>query len=222
MVGQLACRVLIVDDENLFRRALAGILVAAGYVARTAVDGLDAIGKLREGPPDLIVSDLRMPRMSGYEFLAVVRHRFPQTPVIAISCEVSSDGMPEEVAADAFLQKNELRHEDLLKLMSDLMRKPPIRTADPRLDFKPVQANWDGDGHYVIACAECLHSFRVRCDRVLARGPQTTACDHCRGVVRFLVVDGGSPEPAVRRLPQTVRYSLCQPFTYLGKSNPSI
>jgi len=163
-----------------------------------------------------------MPRMSGYEFLGVVRHRFPQTPVIAISCEVRSDGMPEEAAADALLQKNELRHEDLLQLMSDLMRKPPIRTADPRLDFKPVQANWDGDGHYIIACAECLRSFRVRCDRVLARCPQTTACDHCRGVVRFLVVDGDSPEPAVGRLPQTVDYSLCQPFSYIGKSNPSI
>ncbi len=71
MMGHSACRVLIVDDENLFRRVLAGALVAAGYVVRTAVDGLDAIGQRRGGPADLIVSDLRMPRMSGYEFLAV-------------------------------------------------------------------------------------------------------------------------------------------------------
>ena len=186
MVGQLAYRILIVDDSNLIRRFISGVLVAAGYVVRTAVDGVDAIGKLRQGPPDLIISDLGMPRMSGYEFLAVVRDRFPQMPVIAMSCEVTPHGTPEGVAADAFLQKDELRPEVLLKLISDLIKRPPIRTAASRLDLKPVQANWDGDGHYVIACAECLRSFKVRCDSVSAEGPQTTACDHCRGFVCFL------------------------------------
>lgn len=186
MVGQLAYRILIVDDSNLIRRAFSAALVAVGYVVRTAVDGLDAIGRLRQGPPDLIISDLGMPRMSGYEFLAVVRDRFPEIPVIAMSCEVTSHGMPEGVAADAFVQKDELRPEDLLKLISDLIKKPPLRAAAPKLDFKPVQAVWDGDGHYAVACAECLRSFKVRCDSVSARGPQITACDHCRGVVWFL------------------------------------
>ena len=49
----------------------------AGYVVRVAVDGLDAIGKLRKGLPALIISDLNMPLMSGVEFLNVVRRRFP-------------------------------------------------------------------------------------------------------------------------------------------------
>lgn len=186
MVGRLTYRILIVDDSNLIRRALSGLLVAAGYVVRTAVDGLDAIGKLRQGPPDLIISDLGMPRMSGFEFLAVVRRRFPHMPVIAMSCGVTSHVMPHGVAVDAFLHKNEVRPEDLLKLISDLIKRPPIRAAAPRLDLKPVQANLDGDGHYVIACTECLRSFKVRCDGVSVQGPQTTACDHCRGIVWFL------------------------------------
>ena len=186
MVGQLAYRILIVDDSNLIRRFISGVLVAAGYVVRTAVDGLDAIGKLREGPPDLIVSDLRMPRMSGYEFLAVVRERFPQIPVIAMSCEVTPQGMPEGLAADAFLQKDGLRPDDLLTLISDLIKGPHILTAAPRLDPKPVLANWDGDGHYVITCAECLRSFKIRCAGVSAQGPQTTACDHCLSIVWFV------------------------------------
>src|SRR5512141_1922384 len=118
MVGHSTFRVLVVDDANLFRRALAGTLIAAGHVVRTAVDGLDAIGKLREGPPDLIVSDLRIPRMSGYEFLAVVRHRFPQTPVIAISGEDAPEE-GEKLAADVVLRKDELQFEDLLKLVPD-------------------------------------------------------------------------------------------------------
>jgi CheY-like chemotaxis protein len=53
MVGQLAYRILIVDESNLIRRAFSTSLVGAGYVVRTAVDGLDAIGKLRQGPPRL-------------------------------------------------------------------------------------------------------------------------------------------------------------------------
>jgi CheY-like chemotaxis protein len=73
MVGQLGNRVLLVDDEALIRKVISGYLVAAGYVVQTAVDGLDALGKLRAGLPDLIISDLNMPRMSGNEFLAIVR-----------------------------------------------------------------------------------------------------------------------------------------------------
>ena len=84
MAGQLSGRVLLVDDEPLVRKLISRYLVAAGYVVRVAVDGLDAIGKLRAGPLDLIISDLKMPRMSGTEFLGIVRKRFPQLPVIYI------------------------------------------------------------------------------------------------------------------------------------------
>ena len=69
MAGQLSGRVLLVDDEPLVRKLISRYLVAAGYVVRVAVDGLDAIGKLRAGPLDLIISDLKMPRMSGFELL---------------------------------------------------------------------------------------------------------------------------------------------------------
>jgi CheY-like chemotaxis protein len=86
MVGQLSSRVLLVDDDPLIRKLISGYLVAAGYVVRTAVDGLDALGKLGAGLPDLIISDLVMPRMSGIELLDVVRIRFPQIPVISHQC----------------------------------------------------------------------------------------------------------------------------------------
>src|SRR5208283_5639343 len=75
MIGQLTERVLLVDDEPLVRKLISRYLVAEGYVVRVADDGLDAIGKLRAGLPDLIVSDLIMPRMSGVELLGVVRKR---------------------------------------------------------------------------------------------------------------------------------------------------
>src|ERR1035438_2920667 len=105
MVGQLGKRVLLIDDDPLIRKLISGYLVAAGYVVRTAVDGLDALGKLRAGLSDLIISDLSMPRMSGPKLLEVVRKRFPQIPVMVISSE-SADAMPVGVAADAYYHKS--------------------------------------------------------------------------------------------------------------------
>ncbi len=195
MVGQLSGRVLLVDDEPLVRRSIAGYLVEAGYVVRVAVDGLDAIGKLREGPPAWIISDLTMPRMSGLELLDVVRKRFPQIPVIVISA-IATDEMPEGVAADAHCQKNEFLSEKLLQTMSGLTRKPPLRTAPPHVDNKPVQATWDTDGNYIICCEDCLRALSVPSARSMRRDEKWTICVHCGNVVHFLVADGDTESPA--------------------------
>jgi CheY-like chemotaxis protein len=194
MVGQLSGRVLLVDDEPLVRKLISGHLVAAGYVVRVAVDGLDAIGKLRGGLPDLIVSDMNMPRMAGSEFLDVVRKRFPHIPVIVISGAAAE--MPEGVAADAYFHKSGFGFEQLLQTISDLTRKPPVRTAPPPIDYKPVRARWDRDGHYNIECEDCFRTFRI--PRAPSMGPSEkwTVCTHCGRVVRFFVADGDQPAPA--------------------------
>ena len=164
-MGQLTNRVLLVDDEPLIRKLISRHLLAAGYVVRMADDGLDAIGKLRGEIPDLIISDLKMPRMSGIELLDIVRKRFPQIPVIVIS-GFAADEMPEDFAADAYCPKNEFLSEQLLQTISDLTRKPPVRSALPHVDNIPVQARWDKDGKYIIDCDDCLREFSVRCARL--------------------------------------------------------
>jgi len=195
MVGQLSGRVLLVDDEPLVRKLISGHLVAAGYVVRVAVDGLDAIGKLRGGLPDVIVSDLNMPRMSGSEFLDVVRKRFPQIPVIVVSA-FAADEMPEGVAADAYFHKNGFGFEHLLQTISDLTRKPPLRIAPPPIDHKPVQARWDRDGHYMIGCDDCLRAFRIPRDLKMGPSEKWTVCLHCGRVVQFFIADEDLPIPA--------------------------
>jgi len=195
MVGQLNGRVLLVDDDPLVRRHVSACLVAAGYVVRVAADGLDALEKLRAGLPDLIISDLNMPRMSGIEFLEVVRKRFPQIPVIVISA-VAADEMPEEVVADAYYHKNGLGFEQLLQTISDLTRKPPPRTAPPHVDNKPVRARWDGDGHYRLECPDCMRSTMVPRGPSFTRGEHVTTCIHCCGVIHLLINDGDSSEGA--------------------------
>jgi len=195
MVGQLSGRVLLVDDEPLVRRSISGYLVEAGYVVRVAVDGLDAIGKLREGLPALIISDLNMPLMSGVEFLNVVRRRFPQIPVILIS-GAATDEMPEGVAADAYCQKSGFGCEQLLQTMSDLTGKPPLRTAPPQVEIKPAQAVWERDGNYIIRCEDCLRAFSVPSARSARRDEKWTICVHCGKVVQFVIADGDPQDPA--------------------------
>jgi len=186
MLGQLSSRVLLVDDQPLVRKLISASLVAAGYVVQTAFDGLDALGKLRSGLPDLIISDLNMPRMSGLELLAVVRKRFPQIPVLVIS-SVAADEMPEDVAADAYYHKSGLGFQQLLETISDLARKPLLRTAPPPVDNEPVQARCDENGHDIIGCKDCLREFSVPRIFHLKRDEKWATCVYCGKLVQFLV-----------------------------------
>ncbi len=188
MLGQLGNRVLVVDDDPFIRKLISGRLVAAGYVVRTAVDGLDAVVKLRAGLPDMIVSDLNMPRMSGDEFLAVVRKRFPQIPVIVIS-SVAADEMPKDVAADAYYHKCGFGFQQLLETISHLAKDLPVRAAPPAIDDEPDVARWDGNDHSIIACPDCLREFIVPRVFHLVRDENWTVCIHCGKLVKFLVAD---------------------------------
>src|SRR5436853_6551523 len=62
-------RVLVVDDEESQRTALAGMIALWGYAVETATDGQDALDKLATFPAHVIVTDLNMPRMTGQELL---------------------------------------------------------------------------------------------------------------------------------------------------------
>jgi CheY-like chemotaxis protein len=202
MVGQLSNRVLLVDDDPVVRTLVSRCLLAAGYVVRMAVDGLDAVDKLRAGLPDLIISDLNMPRMSGLELLELVRKRFPQIPVIVISA-VAAEEMPEEVVADAYYHKNGFGFEQLLQTISDLTTKPPLRTAPLHDDHKPVQARRDGNGHYVVECPECMRWTTVPRSPRLPRGKHITTCIYCRGVIQLLIEGGDSREGQGCTIPPT-------------------
>jgi CheY-like chemotaxis protein len=188
MIGQLNERVLLVEDEPLARKLISRYLVAAGYVVRMAEDGLDAIGKLRTGLPDVIVSDLKMPRMTGIEFLAVVRKRFPQIPVIVLSGMAPGE-IPAEVAADACYYKNGTGFEQLIQTISEVTQKRPLRTAPPQVDNKPVLARSDPDGKYFVNCDDCLREFSIPRSTHIAGNEKWTTCIHCGKTLRFVVAE---------------------------------
>src|ERR1700759_2839362 len=73
---------LIVDDDASVRETLAMVLSKANYATSIAKDGVDALAQFRSRVPDLLLTDLEMPRMSGFDFLCNVRHSFPEVAVV--------------------------------------------------------------------------------------------------------------------------------------------
>ena len=96
--------VLLVDDDPSIREILSEELEEAGFEARQAEDGIDGLVKLRDELPEVIISDLQMPRMSGIEFISVVRRRFPSIPVIVLSGSIPRE-LPAEIKPDALFRK---------------------------------------------------------------------------------------------------------------------
>jgi DNA-binding NtrC family response regulator len=78
-------RILIVDDEANARTALAELLRDEGYLVETAADGFKALPKLEELEPDVVVTDLKMPGLSGLELMAKIRERDPECVVIVMT-----------------------------------------------------------------------------------------------------------------------------------------
>jgi two-component system chemotaxis response regulator CheY len=82
-------RILVVDDSEFVRNYHAHILVQASFDVLTAVDGTDGLEKLFTNPCDLILTDINMGHMDGYEFIRRVRAepQYTELPIIIISTE---------------------------------------------------------------------------------------------------------------------------------------
>jgi CheY-like chemotaxis protein len=151
-VPQFRYRVLVVDDEPSIRETAGIILESEGYEVLTAADGLDALHALNKSLPDVIISDLHMPRMSGFEFLAIVRKRFPHIATIAMSGEYITGENPSGVLADAFLQKGHYTIEELFREVAKLLAASPIRSEREKSDIAPLFVPRDNAGHLIITC----------------------------------------------------------------------
>lgn len=77
--------VLVVDDEQMMRSLLEKILVREGYKLHTVEDGLAALEYLKKHHVDLIISDIKMPRMDGFELLSAVKKEYPHIGVIIMT-----------------------------------------------------------------------------------------------------------------------------------------
>jgi DNA-binding LytR/AlgR family response regulator len=115
-----------------------------------ASNGIEALRLIGGTLPDLVITDLRMPRMSGFELLKILRERFPQLPVIAISGEFTGDALPPGVIADVFFSKDCYATPRLAATIEELLAIAPMRTGARANSNLSLDVNWDADSRAVL------------------------------------------------------------------------
>jgi two-component system chemotaxis sensor kinase CheA len=117
--------VLVVEDSVTSRSLLKNILESAGYGVRTAVDGIDAYTALKTASFDLVVSDVEMPRMDGFELTARIRadDKLSELPVVLVTAldrrEHRERGV--EAGANAYIVKSSFDQSNLLEVVRRLI-----------------------------------------------------------------------------------------------------
>jgi CheY-like chemotaxis protein len=187
--------ILIVDDELTIRTSLSVILREFGHGVRCSADGFSALHEIRREIPDILLSDLNMPGMSGFELLSVVRRRFPVIQVVAMSGAFSGEEAPSGVAADAFYQKG-CSMGSLLRIIASLPRPEPARPSRP-VKLAPIWIQSDGrnpsgEEHVTIPCPECLRTFSEVLGAV-AHLIYETSCVYCHSPIQYAVVKPVAP-----------------------------
>jgi len=118
-------RVLVIDDSVTSRTHLKNTLEFAGYNVITAVDGVDALTKALAGEFDLIVSDVDMPRMNGFELTARIRKdkRLSKVPVVLVTALESTEDRQHgiDVGANAYIAKSSFDQSNLLDVIKTLL-----------------------------------------------------------------------------------------------------
>jgi two-component system, chemotaxis family, chemotaxis protein CheY len=100
-VAERAIRILVVEDASLVRLYYRSILEAAGYTVDEAFNGLEALEKVLENPPDLLIVDVNMPQMDGLTFLAALRKQpLPSSAIPALITSTEA-GRKDMIAARA-------------------------------------------------------------------------------------------------------------------------
>ena len=185
--------ILVVDDEPTIRGLFSTLFLSKGYKVSTAKDGFDALLQLRTMTPDLIASDLNMPNMSGFELLSVLRRRFPQIPVVAISGAYEcGESVPGGIIADGFYAKGQPHLEALLATVADLIQTSAARASAHRQQSAPVwipRNGKDSNGvpFIVVTCTECLRSFPLSVAEEALPEVQETPCLFCPNTVRYII-----------------------------------
>lgn len=200
----LASRILLAEDEPSVGMSMSLALREAGYAVRVAEDGFSALSEIRQQMPDILLSDLNMPGMSGFELLSVVRRRFPALRTLAMSGAFPGMDIPPGVIADAFYPKGtgmKVLLATLQTLAEDEGQRPEASSSITPLWIHRSGHDSSAEARVTITCPECLRTFSQglggSCD-----GTHPTECLYCHSPIHFAIA------PSVDRLPLPTLHSI--------------
>jgi len=194
---------LVVEDEPIIRQLFSTLLSSAGFSVSQADNGFAALEEIRRQRPALILSDLNMPRMTGFELLSVIRRRFPGIHVIAMSGAFDGDEVPEGVAADAYYRKSGRQIgtlveviENILGSKADAEQPEPEDPDPPQPEPQPHVALWVSRRgtpidapHILLTCPECLRSFPHWTHDESNMQVTQTPCVFCHAPITYALLD---------------------------------
>jgi DNA-binding response OmpR family regulator len=146
-------RILVVEDDPAILRGLADNLVFESHEVLTATDGETACSLIREKKPDLIILDLMLPRLSGYEVCRQVRRDGVTTPIVMLTArgDEADRVLGLDLGADDYVTKPFSVPELMARVRALLRRAHPSRTAldemrfdDVAIDFRRYEARKGG------------------------------------------------------------------------------
>lgn len=100
-------RILVVDDEDALRTVLSAELHSEGYDVGTAADGMEALAELQKAAYDLVLLDIKMPNMNGFEVLKVIKEKYAGTKVIMLTgfADLKNAIESKKLGAEDFVSK---------------------------------------------------------------------------------------------------------------------
>ena len=117
-------RVLIVDDDPAIRHAVAMMLEDEGYAVITAANGVEALDRIKESAPGLVLLDLQMPEMDGWQVQGRLRQIMPELPVVFMTAGYRARAEAERHAAAGYIAKPfDMDH--LLDVVGRFVAVPP-------------------------------------------------------------------------------------------------
>lgn len=117
-------RILVADDDAMVRAALCAVLESEGYAVDEAQNGIEAVTRAVEHAPDLVLLDLNMPHLDGWQAFAQLERLTPLLPVIVITARPNQYKEAVRLGVDAFMEKP-LSLPLLLRAMKRLTTEPP-------------------------------------------------------------------------------------------------
>ena len=118
-------RILVVDDSITTRSLEKSILEAYGYGVEVAVDGLQALDAIRHNPPDLVITDVMMPRLNGFQLLEQMKNTtgMKEIPVILVTSLESREEQEKglSLGADAYIVKRKFDQRELLTIVRQIL-----------------------------------------------------------------------------------------------------
>ncbi len=163
-------RILLVDDEDVFREDIASLLRHEGYVCEAAASGAEALRIAQSEAPDIILSDMVMPGISGAELVRTLAAACPETPIVVITAHATVETTVEAFRAGAT--------DYLLKplVIDDLIRKVERclehRRLQAELRFLRKQVSLAGGGTTIVGTSRPIQAVR---DLIARVGPSNSS-----------------------------------------------